>query len=71
MRFIGIWYNLDEEVKRDYVDASNATEASGKLHALYSGTNAEPAPCLAVVPQDGYSHAVDGYDTRMTGMVYN
>lgn len=52
MRFMGIWFNMDTEVKRDYVDASNADEASRKIHMLYAGKG-EPAEALAVVPADG------------------
>lgn len=70
MRFIGIWYNLDREVARDYVEASNANEASAKLHQLYENERDEPAPCLAVMPQDGYSHAADTYDSQVRGGNY-
>ena len=51
MRFMGIWFNLDAEVKTDYVDANNADEASAKIHAFYAGKE-EPAGALAVVPAD-------------------
>lgn len=51
MKFKGIWFNLDKEVKVDVVDAANSTEASNKIHKLYAGTS-EPAPCLTIVPYD-------------------
>lgn len=70
MRFIGIWYNLDREVKRDYVEAANANEASAKLHKLYSSMENEPAQCLTIIPQDGYSSAPDGFDMQMRGGIY-
>ena len=52
MRFMGIWFNMDSEVKRDYVDASNADEASRKIHMLYAGKG-EPAEALAVLTDAG------------------
>lgn len=71
MRFIGIWYNMDKEVKRDIVEASNANEASAKLHQLYGNDDKkEPAPCLAIAPQDGYSHSPEMYDNQMRGGLY-
>lgn len=65
MRFIGIWYNMKSEIKRDYVTANNAEEASNKIYALYAGRK-QPGPCLSVVPESGRygSGGVIGGDTR-------
>lgn len=52
MKFIGIWYNMDEEVKREEVFAKNADEASAKLHQRYL-INQWPAPLLSVIPASG------------------
>lgn len=52
MRFIGIWFDKDREVKRDTVTAKTSDEASAKLHALYAGRKT-PAPCLTVIPANG------------------
>lgn len=54
MKFIGIWFNMDQEIKRDVVEADNANQASEKLHSLYVGRR-EPGPALAVVPHEGSS----------------
>lgn len=52
MKFVGIWFNMDQEVKRDVVDAENANQAGEKLHRMYSGRE-EPGMALAVVPHEG------------------
>ena len=54
MTFIGIWFNNTTEVRRDYVEATDAADASTKLHQLYAG-KAEPARCLTITPAGGYS----------------
>lgn len=51
MRFIGIWFNMDREVKRDFVDAKDSADASEKINALYFGKE-PPAPCLTVIPEN-------------------
>lgn len=51
MKFVGIWFNVDEEVKRDYVDAKDSNEASAKINKLYDGKE-PPAPCLTILVQD-------------------
>lgn len=56
MKFKCIWYNLDTEVKVDYVDAKTSTEASAVVHRLYPAGE-YPAPCLSIVPMNGYSSA--------------
>lgn len=69
MRFVGIWYDLDREVKRDEVEASSANEASLKIHRLYDNA-IEPAPALAIVPKDAYGKGVNdtrGYFTNDVG----
>lgn len=53
LKFVGIWYNMDTEVKRDVVFARDANEASDKIHAMYKR---HPAPCLTIVPYDGDYH---------------
>lgn len=63
MRFIGIWFDLDREVKRDYVDAKDSTEASEKINALY-GQN-PPAPCLTIIAQDGLGGSSDLHGFNM------
>lgn len=63
MRFIGIWYDMNREIKRDYVDASDVNEASDKLHALYAGRR-EPGPCLSVVSESWNSQDYGGRDAR-------
>lgn len=52
MKFIGIWYDMDQEVKREEVFAKNADDASAKLHQRYP-INQYPAPFLSVVPASG------------------
>ena len=51
MRFVGIWFDLDQEVKRDYVDAKDSSDASEKINSLYAGKE-PPAPCLTILVQD-------------------
>lgn len=53
MKFVGIWFDMDREVKRDVVNASDSNEASDKIHLLYRNGNF-PAPCLTVTPLRGY-----------------
>lgn len=55
MRFVGIWYNMRGEVKRDYVTANDSSTASDLIHALYRDSR-EPANCLSVVPADQSSY---------------
>ena len=62
MKFIGIWYNMDEEVKREEVFAKNADEASTKLHQRYP-INQWPAPLLSVIPASG------GYSGQQKGLI--
>lgn len=50
MVFIGIWYDMNSEVKRDRVIADDVNEASNLLYAKYT---TPPAPCLSVVPENG------------------
>lgn len=52
MKFIGIWYDLEQEVKREEVVAKDANEASAKLHERYP-INQWPAPYLSIVPASG------------------
>ena len=52
MRFVGIWYNATRELKRDYVNAANAEDASAKLYAMYPDGKT-PGPCLTVAPASG------------------
>lgn len=67
--FIGIWFDMISEVKRDRVRAKDANDASAKIHALYAG-RAEPAPCLSVIPAGGsYGHS--GPDFSMKGGYHN
>lgn len=49
MRFVGIWFNLDKEVTRDYVTAKDSDEASRMIHALYADGK-EPAQALTITP---------------------
>ena len=48
MRFVGIWFDMDREVKRDYVTAKDSDTASAMIHALYPNQK-YPAPALTVV----------------------
>lgn len=50
MKFIGIWFNMDQEVKRDIVDARDSSEASEKINSMY-GAN-PPASCLTIIPEN-------------------
>ena len=50
MRFCCIWYYMDHEITRDYVDAKDTEEASVKVHLKYNG--ADPGPCLSITPAD-------------------
>lgn len=52
MRFVGIWFNMDRETKRDYVTAKDSTEASNKIHALYP-SGRYPGKALTVTPVTG------------------
>lgn len=47
MTYTGIWYDMNEEKKRDHVEASSVEEATRKLHLMYNGN--DPAPMLSVV----------------------
>lgn len=51
MRFLAIWYNLQNEVKRDIIEASDANEASELAYSKYAGTQ-EPAEALVITPMD-------------------
>ena len=56
IRFVGIWYDMTKEIKRDYVNAVDANDASNKFYAMYP-PNATPGPCLSVAPASGsYGH---------------
>ena len=52
MKFIGIWYDMDQEIKREEVIAKTADEASAKIHTRYP-INQYPAPFLSIVPASG------------------
>lgn len=52
IRFEGIWFNADSEVKRDVVMARDSNEASAKIHALYPNGN-YPGEALTVVSASG------------------
>ena len=56
MRFCGIWFNMDREVKRDYCNAKDSTEASAIIHAMYPDQN-YPGAALTVVPASGAATA--------------
>lgn len=56
MRFIGIWFNMDREVKRDYVTAKDANEASMLIHAMYPNQR-YPGKALTVIPANGSMNA--------------
>ena len=55
MRFVGIWYNMHGEVKRDYVSANDSSVASELIHEIYRQSK-EPADCLTVIPADQSSY---------------
>lgn len=65
IRFVGIWFNMDREVKRDYVNAKSADEASNMIHAMYYGKK-EPATALTVYPVNGY-HSSNDVSVRGNG----
>lgn len=52
IEFEGIWFNADGEVKRDKVMATNSSEASDKIYAMYP-PGQYPADCLTVVSASG------------------
>lgn len=47
MKYIGIWYDMQEEKKRDTVEADSVDDATKKLHLMYQGN--DPAPMLSVI----------------------
>lgn len=60
MEFLCIWYNMDQEVKRDVVEASSSEEASNKVHLKYGGRT--PAPCLSIMALNSHHGGdVGGY----------
>lgn len=65
IQFEGIWFNADNEVKRDHVLARDSDEASAKIHALYPDGD-YPAECLSVVSLTGTIPPT----TTMTGGIF-
>ena len=55
MRFVGIWFNMDREIKRDYCNAKDSTEASRLIHAMYPDGK-YPGAALTVIPASGASN---------------
>jgi hypothetical protein len=51
MEFTCIWYNMDQEVKRDIIEAKDSEEASAKVYSLYGGN--PPAPALSIMASSG------------------
>lgn len=59
MEFLCIWYDLDQEVKRDVVEADNSEDASNKVYLKYGGH--APAPCLSITALNSHGGDVGGY----------
>lgn len=49
IKFKIIWYNMEEEIKIEELDAESEIDATRKAYEKYGGTKNAPAPCISVV----------------------